>query len=177
MNSELILRQIRQYLSLRDGECHTCKDAGRKMFMCSSCAAVSYCGAKCQRKHWAQHQLVCANGNGKGKREREDTPPPREGEDAQRRRVEPPAAPPVQFGTLPRDVIQLIVEQMSKGDALNFRLVARWLADHPRVIQNLQQNYVYTIRDLDQIRPPNPIDWTRGMQKLRYDGNDQLVVN
>ena len=37
MNSKLILRQIRQYLSLREGECHTCKDA---VFMCSSCATA-----------------------------------------------------------------------------------------------------------------------------------------
>lgn len=34
--------------------------SGLKLFSCSRCQAVSYCGQACQRMHWKEHKKVCA---------------------------------------------------------------------------------------------------------------------
>ena len=41
--------------------CAVCHGEGK--FKCSKCKSIAYCGADCQKKHWAKHKLVCGKFN------------------------------------------------------------------------------------------------------------------
>lgn len=43
----------------RDVSCHACGWAGVR-YRCSRCGTARYCSARCQKKHWPEHKLVCA---------------------------------------------------------------------------------------------------------------------
>ena len=41
--------------------CNSCGATELKMKQCNGCEAVTYCGSKCQRKHWKLHRLLCCS--------------------------------------------------------------------------------------------------------------------
>jgi len=51
---------------LKPEQCGSCAKAPAKLFACSSCHAVKYCDAACQRAHWRRHKKECG-GLGKDK--------------------------------------------------------------------------------------------------------------
>lgn len=63
-DSQNMLTKIERYLS---SQCATCKSetmkGGKKLNRCVICKAVYYCGADCQKKHWAAgHKIDCFSG-------------------------------------------------------------------------------------------------------------------
>ena len=57
--SELQKRLLLQMNQLR--YCASCGKSGCRLFQCSSCKQVYYCGPVCQRKAWDIHKVVCLN--------------------------------------------------------------------------------------------------------------------
>ena len=40
--------------------CVECGNAEGKLYTCTKCKAVKYCGVKCQMENWTQHKISCA---------------------------------------------------------------------------------------------------------------------
>jgi hypothetical protein len=49
---------VRGRSDLNPGACDACGGAGSAV--CSVCRQARYCGRECQRAHWEQHKLHCA---------------------------------------------------------------------------------------------------------------------
>jgi hypothetical protein len=50
---------IRQIRKLDAKECRYCKKCAKKLFYCSMCCYVRYCGSECQKADWKRHKAEC----------------------------------------------------------------------------------------------------------------------
>ena len=52
--------ESKRYHELHGKCCAFCGDSNSKLFKCSECKNVLYCGRLCQKSDWKMHKLVCS---------------------------------------------------------------------------------------------------------------------